>query len=326
MSSPSEKIAAWTIPWLDPKIYRLDGHGSLPGLEKVIDETVMAGGKRLRPILMGEMGNLFGVPNEEILPLARAAEQIHSATLAHDDVIDASDTRRGVATLNMRLENRRAVLGGDYLLAEGIFTVTRQKNRAVIDALAATLKELVTGEILQNEARGRVDVTPEHLARIADLKTGSLFRWCCAVPPMLIGAGSETLRLIREFATHLGTAFQLIDDAIDFSTNSGKPVGQDLRDGLLNAVTLELLEGDPKIAPKLGPILKGEVAFEVPWTPSQIEWAEKKVRQTAGERLAGARIFLGDAIESARSEGLSVHEDSLLRIEFLIQKLEGRTR
>jgi geranylgeranyl pyrophosphate synthase len=325
MSDETFPSLDWTRRWLDPARYRLGGRGSLPGLEKTIDETVMSGGKRLRPILMAEMAALFGVPVSEIEPLARAAEQVHSATLAHDDVIDASDTRRGLDTLNARLENRRAVLGGDYLLAEGIFTVTRQKNFAVIESLAVTLKELVTGEILQNEARGKIEVDSAHLARIADLKTGSLFRWCCSVPAELAGADEETLRLVREFATRLGIAFQLIDDAIDLSPDTGKPPGQDLREGLLNTVTLELVRSHPETRRVVADILTGAREFTVPWSDPEIASAERTIRRMAAERLVSSRFFFADLISRIPLPRLEASREAAARIGFLIDRLEKRS-
>ncbi len=316
----------WGSPWLDPAIYELEETGSLPGLENLMNRSVLRGGKRLRPILMGEFAGLFGLSADRVKPFARAAEQVHSATLAHDDVIDASETRRGIRTLNARIENRRAVLGGDYLLAEGIFHVARQGHFKVVEALSETLRELVTGELLQNEARGMDEVTEAHLLRIADLKTGSLFRWCCSVPALLLDSSPEVLRLVRDFATRLGVAFQWIDDALDYSKESGKPYGQDLREGLVNEVTRRLIEKFPESRDSVKSILQNESEFSLPWSETQIATEVENVRQSARSQLETARRILADLRVVLRREEHPASDESMARVEKILEKLERREK
>lgn len=324
-------ISQWTRKWLDPELYALKEKGQLPGLEKIMNDTVLEGGKRLRPILMAEFAGLFQLSSEQILPFARAAELIHSATLAHDDVVDASLTRRGNDTLNARIENRKAVLGGDYLLAEGIFEVARQNNFQILESLSLTLKELATGELLQNECRGNINVSDQTLTHIHDLKTGSLFRWCCSVPVYLKGTSPETLRLSREFATRLGLAFQWIDDAIDFSIHSGKPLAQDLREGLLNKVSVKLLNLYPNTTDAVATILKNGLNTEpLPWSSEQIQIAQKEVQYEAKEKLKTARLFLKDLYNQILKENNSIQtnpsSESLVHLEWLIEQLESRKK
>ncbi len=324
--SPPDFDLSWVRPWLDPKLYALDETGALPGLEEVLNQSVLRGGKRLRPLLMSRFAALFGVADRKILPFARAVEQIHSATLAHDDVIDAAEFRRGLRTLNARMENRRAVLGGDYLLADGIFEVARQKNLLVLEDLSKTLRELVTGELLQNEALGRVDVSAKHLGRIADLKTASLFRWCCAVPARLAGASPEALRFTHEFASQMGRAFQLIDDALDYSPETGKPLGQDLREGLVNAVTHRLLENHPQHAEAVRSLLGSADALRFPWKESELHAATEQIRADSATELALARRSLADLCDELSRAGRSAPAEAIRQIETLLVRLEKRER
>lgn len=324
--SPPDFDLSWVSPWLDPKIYALDETGRLPGLEEVLNQSVLRGGKRLRPLLMSRFAALFGVGEKQILPFARAAEQIHSATLAHDDVIDVAEFRRGLRTLNARMENRRAVLGGDYLLADGIFEVARQKNLSVLEDLSETLRELVTGELLQNEARGRTDVSATHLARIADLKTGSLFRWCCGVPARLVESSPEALRLARDFASRTGRAFQWIDDILDYSPDSGKPMGQDLREGLVNRVTHRLLERSPEHFPAVKAMLGSADELRFPWTPAELDTVVAEIRADAAAELALARKALGDLSAELMQSGRPAPADAVAQVESLIRRLEKREK
>jgi len=313
----SERGKSWGTPWFDPTVYELGGDGTLPGLENRINRSLLRGGKRFRPLLMAEFAALFGISTERIIPFARAIEQIHSATLAHDDVIDASDRRRGVPTLNAQIENRKAVLGGDYLLAEGIAEITRQGNFLAMEALALTLQELVTGELLQNEARGVFEVSRSHLLKRADLKTGSLFRWCCLIPALLGEADATVLRLVREFGTRLGVAFQWIDDTLDYSLDSGKPYGQDLREGLVNAVTLRLLEVHPR---------ESSLLAESPWSLAEIESAIAFVRAEAEVQIRSARSILSDLVVSLPAGLTPSVKESTLRLEELLKQLETRKK
>ena len=327
MQSEKQLETQSEIDWLNPKNYSLEGTGDLSGLESLMNDSVLRGGKRLRPILMADFARLFGIAPDRILVFARAAERIHSATLAHDDVVDASDRRRGIPTLNSRIENRRAVLGGDYLLAEGIFEVAAQGNLAIVASLSETLKELVTGELLQNEARGVVAISAEHLHRVADLKTGSLFRWCCVVPAILAGSGPETIRATRDFATRLGVAFQWVDDALDYSENSGKPFAQDLREGLVNEVSRRLVESEPGWSKRFGRFFSGKDPFDsLSLSPAIVADAVRETRGLALAELGAARRILADLILHRKREGVSTDVAAIARIERILERLEGRKK
>lgn len=316
----------WISPWLSAELYALDETGALPGLENLLDQSVLRGGKRLRPILTAEFGALFGISSTRLIPFAKAGEYIHSATLAHDDVIDESDRRRGIPTLNSRIENRRAVLGGDYLLAEGLSIVARERQPGVLESLTETLRELVTGELLQNEGRGRTDISREHLNRVSDLKTASLFRWCCGISPLLERADESILRLSRDFATQIGLAFQLIDDALDYAENTGKPQGQDLREGLVNAVTCELMKRNPGTRAFVEKKFSGTDNEALPWSETEIRETQTQIQREAQEHLHLARVYLQE-LERAlgRFQVISL-PGAIERVQNLLDRMEGRKK
>lgn len=323
---PSPMVDEWTSTWLDPTLYRLNQSGTLPGLDHLIDETLLYGGKRLRPLLTAEFGRLFGIDADRIRPFAIAAEHIHSATLAHDDVIDESETRRGRSTLNARIENRRAVLGGDYLLAEGLSLVANESTPEIFRLLTGTLRELVSGEILQNEARWRAEVGRAHLGFVADLKTSSLFRWCCGVAPTLVSADASIVRLVRDFATHIGLAFQWIDDALDFSETSGKPLALDLREGLMNRVSQTLVENRPESLREIQAAFARREITTLPWTPEEIRRAQLQVRSEAREQLTIARVLLEELRQGLPESKQPARAQSLRQLRQMMDLMEGREK
>lgn len=327
LSSPRESLFDhWISPWLDAELYALDETGALPGLENLLDESVLRGGKRLRPILTAEFGALFGISPTRLIPFAKAVEYVHSATLAHDDVIDESDRRRGIPTLNFRIENRRAVLGGDYLLAEGLSIVSREQQPLILDSLIGTLRELVTGELLQNEGRGRVDITREHLNRVSDLKTASLFRLCCGISPLLERSDESVLRLTREFASQVGLAFQFIDDALDYSTGTGKPQGQDLREGLVNAVTCELMKRNPVNRSYVEQVFAGAESQGAPWSDQDVRETKNQIQREAEEHIHLARAYLLELSHALERSNIKSLPGASERLQRLLDKMEGRKK
>lgn len=263
---------------------------SLPELPDILNRTVLAGGKKLRPMLCFLMGELFGVPAERLAPFARVAELLHCATLAHDDVIDGADQRRRRPTLNSATSNSRAVLAGDLLLARVITELSDLGNLQIMRELSLALEELVNGEWLQMGARGNIDTTRAHLEKVARMKTSSLMAWCCVVPAHLSDAEPRIREACRRFGERIGLAFQMKDDLLDFKPNAEKPFAQDLREGLVNFLTRELLDAYPELEPRIVALL-GTHPDCWPWTESQLA--------TAGERLS-LRIFR--TLEGARAD------------------------
>ena len=200
-----------------------------------------AGGKRLRPSLLLLSSKLIGDGGESAIRMGAVVEMIHAATLVHDDVIDAAQTRRGRPSTNVQWGNHTCVLAGDWLYMQAFQIALRERNFHVLDLLIGLTQMMVEGELLQLERIGRIDVTEADCMELVDRKTACLFSVCAKLGALVAGADSQTEEKLGEYAWNLGMAFQLVDDVLDFTAcekTLGKPVGGDLREG---KVTLPLV-------------------------------------------------------------------------------------
>lgn len=199
------------------------------------------GGKRLRPMLVLLAAKMVGEATGDVISLAAVVEMLHTATLAHDDVIDVAETRRGRPSPNVIWGNNTSVLAGDWLYMQAFQVALRQRNFPILDLLIGLTQRMVEGELLQLDLIGSRSVTEADYLELVDRKTASLFSSCARLGAMATGAGSETVERLGGFAWNLGMAFQLVDDVLDFTSREkvlGKPVGNDLREG---KVTLPLI-------------------------------------------------------------------------------------
>jgi octaprenyl-diphosphate synthase len=166
---------------------------------------------------------------------------IHTATLVHDDVIDAAETRRGKPSTNALWGNQTSVLSGDWLYMQAFQVAVRARNFRILDLLIGLTQLMVEGELLQLERLGRINISETDYMELVDRKTASLFSICARLGAMTGGASEADEARLGEFAWNLGIAFQLVDDVLDFTSREkilGKPVGNDLREG---KVTLPLV-------------------------------------------------------------------------------------
>lgn len=309
--------------------YVLDAQGGeIPTVEELINNTVLLGGKRVRPYLCLVYSKFLNVNLNDLMVAAECAELVHAASLAHDDVIDEARYRRGRKTLNERASNAQAILAGDILLARVVKKLVEAGYSAeMIHALSQTLEDLSTGEWLQLEARGRVDVDRQHLEKVGQLKTGSLFRWCCVAPVLFmkksgqnIEKDEELLHWSCELARLMGQAFQMVDDAIDFSSTSGKDYARDLQEGLVNYVVVTLFEKQPELAKEIRPILGRKSVERYPWSQNQLESAILETRDRAKAKLLLAKDCL-DEIEKLLGPHCDLGaKEELQRILQLIEK------
>src|SRR5690349_22845543 len=200
-----------------------------------------AGGKRLRPALLILASKLVGNGNGSAIQLGAVVELVHAATLVHDDVIDAAQTRRGRPSTNMKWGNHTCVLAGDWLYMQAFQIALRERNFQILDLLIGLTQMMVEGELLQLERIGRIDITEADCMELVDRKTACLFSACAKLGAVSTGADTSVEEKLGEFAWNLGMAFQLIDDMLDFTSREqtlGKPVGGDLKEG---KVTLPLI-------------------------------------------------------------------------------------
>lgn len=200
-----------------------------------------AGGKRLRPALVLLSAKLVGNGGDSAIQLGAVVELIHAATLVHDDVIDAAETRRGRASTNVKWGNHTCVLAGDWLYMQAFQIALRERSFQVLDLLISLTQMMVEGELLQLERIGRIDVSEADCMELVDRKTACLFSACARLGAMAGHSDAHAQEKLGEYAWNLGMAFQLVDDVLDFTAREktlGKPVGGDLREG---KVTLPLV-------------------------------------------------------------------------------------
>jgi geranylgeranyl diphosphate synthase type II len=211
-------------------------------LREAMRYSLMAGGKRLRPVLVLAAAEMFGAPAERVMPAACALEMIHTYSLIHDDLpcMDDDDLRRGRPTNHKVYGDAVATLAGDALLTMAFELLGRQAQapgvtpanaaRAVAEvACAAGAAGMVGGQVLDLEWEGR-DASAEQLKQIHRLKTGALFRASLRAGAILAGAAEADLALLDEYAEHFGLAFQIQDDVLDVigdAAKTGKGVGRD---------------------------------------------------------------------------------------------------
>ena len=204
-----------------------------------------SGGKRLRPTLLlisAKLANANGTStNASAIQLGAVVELLHAATLVHDDVIDAAETRRGRPSSNVKWGNHTCVLAGDWLYMQAFQIALRERNFQILDLLIGLTQMMVEGELLQLDRIGKIDVSEADCMELVDRKTACLFSVCARLGALAGHSDTQTQERLGEYAWNLGMAFQLVDDVLDFTAREktlGKPVGGDLREG---KVTLPLV-------------------------------------------------------------------------------------
>lgn len=193
-----------------------------------------AGGKRLRPRLVLISALAHGYRGEHHTNVAAIIEFIHTATLLHDDVVDSSDLRRGRDTANAVWGNEAAVLVGDFLYSRSFEMMVEVGEMRVMEILSAATNTIAAGEVMQLMNVGEADVTEERYMQVIQAKTAKLFEASARLGAVLSGAGAEQEQAMAAYGSHLGIAFQLIDDVLDYTADSeelGKNAGDDLAEG-----------------------------------------------------------------------------------------------
>ncbi len=210
----------------------LHSHVSL--IEEISHHIVQSGGKRLRPLIVLLVAKAFNYEGKDNIALAAVVEFIHTATLLHDDVVDNSSLRRGQETANIIWGNATSVLVGDFLYSRTFEILTKLKNLQVMDLLAKTTNAIAEGEVLQLVKRNDPTADEAHYLQIITNKTARLFQAAAEVATLICDRSPEEVEAMSRFGLHLGLAFQLVDDALDFMGNSeelGKNIGDDLAEG-----------------------------------------------------------------------------------------------
>jgi octaprenyl-diphosphate synthase len=218
-------------------------------LAEVIESTIGSGGKRVRPALVLLSGRFHPVAEDHLYRLSVSVELLHVATLIHDDLLDRSAVRRGAPTVSSRWNEKATVLAGDYLLARSAKIAAQVGDFEVMSIFADAVMVICEGEIRQ-DFNGH-DLSPnrgDYYDRIY-AKTASLFAACTESAAVLSKAPEPERRALREYGHNLGMAFQIADDVLDFvgtARQVGKPVGSDLRQGIVTLPTIYFSEQDPR--------------------------------------------------------------------------------
>ena len=209
-------------------------HSEIGLIDQLGHYIVNSGGKRLRPALVLLSANCFAYCESPHIKLAAVIEFIHTATLLHDDVVDASMLRRGKATANQRWGNEASVLVGDFLYSRAFQMMVEVGSMHVMEIMADATNTIAEGEVQQLINRHDPGTTEQRYLQVIHNKTAKLFEAAARVGAVIAGQDRQTEQAMSNYGRHLGIAYQLIDDALDYSApseNLGKNIGDDLAEG-----------------------------------------------------------------------------------------------
>jgi octaprenyl-diphosphate synthase len=223
-------------------------HSPVALIPQLAGHIISAGGKRLRPMLTLAAARLCGYQGERQLALAAAVEFIHTATLLHDDVVDASDLRRGLATANAVWGNKPSVLVGDFLFSRAFQLMVADGSLEVLRILSTASAVIAEGEVLQLITANDLATTEAAYLEVIDAKTAALFAAAAEIGGVIADRPAAEIAALERYGRNLGMAFQLIDDMLDYSARQaelGKTVGDDFRDGKMTLpIVLALQQAD----------------------------------------------------------------------------------
>lgn len=285
-------------------------------VETICSHVLRSGGKRLRPALtlLCARSVARDFDEDRARRIGACLEMIHMATLMHDDVIDHATLRRGRATASSEFGNTAAILCGDVLLSKAMSILAEDGDLALIRSVSRAVVDLAEGEVWELDQRGRWDLTPETHFDILRAKTASFIQVCCESGARIAGANDRCREALGNYGYHLGMAFQLVDDLIDYRSEesvSGKPRAGDFREGCATMPLILLLQrveasrkdqvvrwfGNGASEEQIGQVCAwmGEVgAFEEAETLAQ-EHVEKAKSAVQGNSLLDGELLSGIA-------------------------------
>ena len=255
------------------------------------------GGKRIRPAVLLMAARMAGFTGQPAVVYASVLEFIHTATLVHDDIIDEAELRRGRDAVHTRWGNHLTVLFGDFLYLKSMSLALSQDNLEIVKLLCDVTLRIVEGEIYQLTKNGVVDLSEEEHFDIIRRKTAYLFAGCARIGGMLGPTTREQQEALWDYGLNIGTAFQLVDDLLDFTGDEGtlgKPVGGDLREGKMTLPVIHLRSrGEARADELLRQIVESRSA-----TPE--EWRELKAMLTQSRSIDYARRAAAEFVERAK--------------------------
>ena len=218
-------------------------------VENITDYITRAGGKRLRPLLTLLSAKLCGYDGDKHIDLAVAIEFIHTATLLHDDVVDLSELRRGLPTVNHQWNNASSVLVGDFIYSRAFQLLVGINHMPVMALMAETTNQLAEGEVLQLSEAGNINCSEAIYFDIIQRKTAILFAAALKSSALIAQASQITQQTLYDYGIHLGLAYQLTDDVLDYQgdkKNLGKNIGDDLAEGKMTLPLIHLIATHPE--------------------------------------------------------------------------------
>ena len=274
-------------------------HSPVTLIPQLAGHIVSAGGKRLRPLLTLACARLCGYRGDRHVAIAAVVEFIHTATLLHDDVVDASELRRGRDTANAVWGNKPAVLVGDFLFARAFQLMVEDGSLKVLDILSRASSVIAEGEVHQLMTANDTATTEEAYLAVIEAKTAALFAAASRVGAVLADRPLDDELALERFGHNLGIAYQLIDDMLDFSAREaelGKSVGDDFRDGKITLpIVIAFARGDSEERAFWRRTLEAGEQAE-----GDLERAQRILdrRGALAETLARARAYAGAAIDA----------------------------
>ena len=214
-----------------------------PLLRVALEHLLNRQGKMMRPMLVLLAAKFESEVNERVLYAAVSLELLHTASLVHDDVVDESDRRRGQKSVNALLDNKAAVLVGDFLLSKALYHAAATGSNRVVTWVSELGQTLADGELLQLANLDISDISEENYFEVISKKTASLFATCAKAGALLAGGGEEVVSELEDFGQKVGICFQMRDDLLDFDNqhDTGKPAGNDMKEGKLTLPVIHAL-------------------------------------------------------------------------------------
>ncbi len=236
--SIKQQIIDMAIPDLDKIETALEKHlePNLDLVRQIASHLLFSGGKRLRPLLMIHCARMCGYNNGFEIDFSTIFEYLHAATLLHDDVVDEADIRRGKKAAHTKWSAPKVVLTGDFLLARALDLAAQTREPDIISVIAKITRDMSQGEIDQMTKKGKLDLSEEEYLGVIEKKTAVLIQGACQSGAILAKSDKEKQNALKAYGFHLGMAFQMADDLLDYTATAGvlgKNPGADLREGKL---------------------------------------------------------------------------------------------
>ncbi len=298
-------------PWMaqcEEMLARFTG-GHAPEVTGPATDTLLAGGKRVRPIMLFVSSSRAEDDREALICAAAAVELVHMATLVHDDLIDGATTRRGRPTVARAHGAQAAINVGDFLFARAFAELTATGSPAAVSALVGASLDLARGEMEQQRAAGDLGLPVGAYLSRCRRKTGALFTVACRLGAMLSGASDEAQHRLAAYGGHVGVAFQILDDILDIAgspAEMGKRRGTDILSGTVTLPQILAIAGDPAIGTEIARVAAGGEGLEALCDRLAAHEGTRAARARAIEEIELAMESLDGDIGPADHDALRV--------------------